>query len=87
MNTNSIIDANVNSELVEADSYKKVLPAMNALQAEEVLQVNLDVSNAVRIAFGALPQIFEHRAGVADMMPKFDLSNFDNLEDYALALS
>jgi hypothetical protein len=87
MNMTTTLDANVNNELARAESYKKVLPAMQALRPEEVMGVNVDLASTVPTMLGALPQIAAYRTAVAEAFTNYPVSNFDNLENWTLALA
>jgi hypothetical protein len=66
-------------------AYDKTLQASLALDEATLLPVNVDLPTAVNTAMGALPQILAQRDHVKDELPKFDLSHFDQLEQFALA--
>jgi hypothetical protein len=83
----NIVGTDINEEPLYAESYKKVLPEIEALDAQKVRQVNLDVPTAVATVLGALPEILAQRADVAKEVAGIDLTQFDKLEEYAMALS
>ncbi len=67
------------------DAYEKTLPTALALEEGTLLPVNVDLPSAVNTAVGSLPRILALRDTVKEELPKFDLSNFDLLEQFALA--
>lgn len=67
------------------DAYDKTLAAALALDAGALLPVNIDLPSAVNTAVAALPQILALRDSVHSELPNFDLSHFDQLEQFALA--
>jgi hypothetical protein len=66
-------------------AYEQTLPMAQALAVADLLPVNVDLPTAVNTAVGKMPQILALRERVKDELPKFDLSHFDQLEQYALA--
>ncbi|HEX3854326.1 MAG TPA: hypothetical protein VHW01_25355 [Polyangiaceae bacterium] len=66
-------------------AYDKTLATAQALDEDELLPVNVDLRDAVNTAVGKLPQILALRQQVQAELPKFDSSQFDVLEQYALA--
>lgn len=66
---------------------KRVLPELQALPTEDLIQVNVDIPTAVSVVLGSLPAIRSYRDAVVKSMNDFDLSAFDKLEDYAIALN
>jgi hypothetical protein len=67
-------------------AYRAVTPELLALDGAPLTPVNIDVVAAVMTVLGAVPQIRTLRPAVKKELPNFDLSNFDKLEQYALAL-
>ncbi len=78
---------NVDSEILYEESYKRVLPELEALPAEQVAHVNLEPMVAVSVVLGTLPELQSFRAELMRRLPDFDLPRFDKLEDYAMALA
>jgi hypothetical protein len=68
-----------------ADAFAKVEPELTALVPEEVAPVALDVTAAVTAVLAAVPRIHEHRAAIAEQLPKHPIGFVDNLETYAHA--
>jgi hypothetical protein len=67
------------------DAYDKTLQAALALDTGALLPVNIDLPSAVNTAVAAVPQILALRDSVQKELPNFDVSNFDRLEQFALA--
>jgi hypothetical protein len=76
----------LNSETIVSDAYKRVEADLAALEQQELVQVNLDVTAAVTTVLGVLPEVKALREQIAQHLPTFDLVSFDKLEDYTLAL-
>jgi hypothetical protein len=66
------------------EAYERAAPAAQALRAEDLVTINIDVPSAVTTAVGALPQIMPYRDKAA-ALPGFDVSAFDQLETYTFA--
>jgi hypothetical protein len=66
------------------EAYERAAPAAQALKAEDLITINIDVPSAVTTAVGALPQIMPFREKAA-ALPGFDVSAFDQLETYTFA--
>ncbi len=77
----------VNSEALAGETYARILPELEALTAEELVAVNLDIPSVVATTLGALPEIRALRSQMVEDVPHFDLAAFDKLEDYAMALN
>lgn len=56
------------------------------LSEDDLFLVRVDVVAAVVTTLGCMPKIAPFRAMIASGIPMFDLSSFDKLEPYALAL-
>ena len=54
---------------------------------DELLQISLDIPQAVATVFGVLPAVKALREQIVKELPTFDVVRFDKLEDYALVLS
>lgn len=76
----------LNEEMLAADAFERVKADFAALGPEELMQINLDIPNAVATILGVLPEVRALRPRIAKELGTFDLSAFDKLEDYALAL-
>jgi hypothetical protein len=87
MQTTSNTPATVNDEVLADETYQRLLPEIEALPAEDVMQVNLDIPSAVTTVLGSLPELRAIRPEIQKHLPEFDLECFDKLEDYTLALT
>jgi hypothetical protein len=67
------------------EAYELALPASQALSADALIAVNIDVPTAMTTVIGKLPQILALRAQVAKRLPEFDIANFDLLSTYTFA--
>lgn len=67
-------------------AFEELAPALEALQPEALLRVNLDVTKAVGTVMLKWPGIRALRPEVEKHLPFFDLARFDRLETLALAL-
>ncbi len=83
----STIQVNVDEEALRVESYRKVLPQMQALMPGELLTVNLDINPAVTTVLGALPQIMTLKSRMEKEAAGVAVENVTNLEDYARAAS
>ncbi|HEU4410372.1 MAG TPA: hypothetical protein VFS43_34275 [Polyangiaceae bacterium] len=68
-----------------AAAYQRVAAEIDALPAERVGVVSVEVSTAVSTVLGAIPRIVELRPEIASRLPKHPLGGIDKLSDYALA--
>ena len=66
--------------------FQRVEAEVRAVPEGDLVSVNLDVPSAVATALGALPEIVAQRDEVA-ALKGVDLSKFDKIRDYALALA
>jgi hypothetical protein len=66
------------------EAYERAAPSAQALKAEDLITINIDVPTAVTTAVGALPQIMTFRDQAA-ALNGFDVSAFDQLETYTMA--
>ena len=80
-NRNAIAEARAQA------AFERVKPLLAKLAPQDLLQVNLDISLAVRTILAALPRGRALRKQLVKELPFFDIGSFDRLEDYALALS
>lgn len=65
-------------------AFERALPASQALDANTLIPINIDVPTAVATTAGRLPGIMAHRER-AQALAEFDVSAFDELETHALA--
>jgi hypothetical protein len=63
-----------------------VRPEIEAIDARDLIPINIDIPNVIVLILGALPRILALRDQVAAKLPFFDIANFDRLEDSVLAL-
>jgi len=68
------------------DGFQRVEAEVRAVPERDLVPVNLDVPSAVATALGALPEIAGLRDEVAALKGA-DMSKFDKIRDYALALA
>lgn len=68
-----------------ATAFERVKDEMAALDASELLRVNVDIPRAVMTVMGALPALWALRPTIATGIPCFSLDAIDKLETYALA--
>jgi hypothetical protein len=84
------VDNNVlnklNDETIVSDADERVKADLAAMDQDDLIQVNLDVTAAVTTVLGVLPEVRALREQIAKELPTFDLVAFDKLEDYTLAL-
>jgi hypothetical protein len=64
-----------------------VKPDLDALNLDELIQVNADIPSTVSTILGVLPEVTSLRPRMEKELPSFNLGAFDKLEDCALALS
>jgi hypothetical protein len=69
------------------DAYIRVKAALDALQPDELVQINLDVPTAVATILGVLPKLHALEPEIEKHLPTFDLARYRSLEDVAFALS
>jgi hypothetical protein len=67
------------------EAFDRALPASQALDAKALTIINIDVPSAVTLTVGKLPGIMALR-DQAQALPGFDVSAFDQLETYTLAI-
>jgi hypothetical protein len=66
-------------------AFDEVLPEIEGMPADTVLQVNLDIPRAVSVVLGAEPHIRAFEAQIHEQLPKHDLAAIQRLRIYALA--
>lgn len=66
-------------------AYNSVVAELEALPADELTPVNLDVMASVNTAVGVIPELKNLRGLIAKELPGFNLKAFDKLHRYALA--
>ncbi len=85
-NSTSIIQNEVRQEILAEDAYKRVLPELQAIAADDLLQVSVDPTAATAIALGARPRLLAMRKQLQENLPGFPAGMVDKIEDYAYAL-
>jgi hypothetical protein len=66
-------------------AFARMEQKIRAVPESDFRTMNLDVTAIVAQVLGAVPKILKHRSILA-LMPTFDISQVDHLQDYALAL-
>ncbi len=66
------------------EAYDRATPIAQALNAADLVTINIDLPTAITTAVGALPQIMTFRDEAATL-PGFDVSAFDQLETFTFA--
>jgi len=74
-------------EKIAKDAYDRVKADWAALQPDQLLQVNLDLQLASQTILGSWPEIKALREQLVKELPNFNVTQFDLLEDYVLALT
>ncbi len=67
-------------------AFDRKLPKAKALSEQDVLMVNVDVPTTMTTVLGGEESIASLRERIVDEPPKFDITRFDNIEIYAVAL-
>jgi hypothetical protein len=81
------MDKSVNQEALASAAFDRVLPELKELRDEDLLTISLDIPAAVYTVLGTLKELGPVRELIEKELPSFALSQLDNLQDYALALS
>ncbi|MBN1612018.1 MAG: hypothetical protein JW940_35635 [Polyangiaceae bacterium] len=68
-------------------AYEELLPEILAVTEESIPPILIDIPTAVTTVLGSLPEIRALRPEMVESLPKFDLAQFDKLEQYTLAIS
>jgi len=66
-------------------AFDSTLQLSQSVRIDDLLPVNVDLPSAVNTAVGSLPRLLALRDRVKEELPKFDLSHFEQLEQFALA--
>ncbi|NUP07991.1 MAG: hypothetical protein HOW73_18245 [Polyangiaceae bacterium] len=72
-------------EIVEA--FEALRPEIEALTDEELLPVTTDIPSAIISVLGSLPGLTGLRAAIVAESPTYDMTAYDRIELYALALA
>jgi hypothetical protein len=70
-----------------AAAFQELLPQIQAVPEDTLSPILIDIPTAVTTVLGALPRIRELRPEIVETLRRFDLSEFDRLEQYTLAVS
>lgn len=80
----------VNVDMMEqprlSEALERMRPKFAAIPTDKLLQIIVDPIAAAATAQGALPEIMTLRGRIVTDVPKFDVTNLDELEMYTLAL-
>jgi len=68
------------------DAYQRLVEEIRAVPVTALLTMNIDIPQAVTTALGALPELRAFRERIVKELPGFDITRFDKLEAYALAV-
>jgi len=74
-------------ELLFDASFRLVEPEIADLPVQRVKRVNLDVPSAVVMVLGIAPRLLIYREDIVQEFRSFDVTRFDRLEHYTMALS
>src|SRR5688572_10472117 len=67
-------------------AYAQIEDELAAVPEEELILIRTDVTGAVALVLGALPEVRALRPEIEELWRKFDFERFDKLEVYARAL-
>ncbi|WP_437978567.1 hypothetical protein WMF11_19600 [Sorangium sp. So ce295] len=68
-----------------AAAFDKTLPEIEALSADRLIAINLDIPRIVSQVLGVLPGLLALRSAIAERLPTHEIASLDRLEAYALA--
>ena len=85
--TSPVQKTKLSDEILFEEPYQRLRGELDALPRDDVEEVNLDLTTAIALVFGVLPQLTIHRDAIEKQLPGFDLARFDKIEDYTMALS
>ncbi|HEX4341371.1 MAG TPA: hypothetical protein VH062_35930 [Polyangiaceae bacterium] len=86
METNNVNVTTATDQMLFEEPFNELLPEFEALTAEQVTVVNLDIPAAVTTVLGVAPAIVEMKDALA-ALPDFNTERAANLRTYALAMS
>lgn len=69
------------------EAYRRLKPELIALEVAELKQLNISAARTVQRVVAALPRLRSLRQELSEVLPTFDQSLFDKLEDCALVLA
>jgi hypothetical protein len=87
MNKIPNIKTSIDDEALASETYERILPELQALKTEELILINRDIPTVVTTTLGALPEIKALRPEIVEQLPRFDITSFNKLEDYAFTLN
>src|SRR4051794_14435888 len=67
----------LSDETIVSDADARVTADLAALDPEDLVQVNLEITPAVTTVLGVLPELKALREQIAKELPTFDLASFD----------
>jgi hypothetical protein len=73
-------------EMASSAAYEAALPEIEAVAETDLSKIVVDVMTVVPRVLGKLPKLRELRPSILEEMPKLDITKFDKLEMYTLAL-
>lgn len=82
----NLINLDTNEQPKLRDAAERVRPKFSAIPQDRLLPILVDPIAATATTQGALPEILLYREQLISELPKFDISNLDQLDLYALAL-
>ena len=82
----SIVETTTSEQPRLRSAFERARPSFSVIPKEELEQIALDPLSITATVQGALPKITVLREQILSETPKFDISNVDQLETYALAL-
>jgi hypothetical protein len=85
--TSPVQKTKLSDEILFEEPYQRLRGELDALSQDDVEEVNLDVTTAIALVFGVLPQLTHYRDAIVTQMPGFDIARFDKIEDYTMTLS
>ena len=84
-NNTSAVELGAAMDPREQIAYDATLPAANALRADDLIAVNLDIGTTVSTTVAVAQSMLVHRDFIAKL-PDFDMTSIDGLETAGLAL-
>lgn len=68
-------------------AYERLADEIRAVPESALIKMNLDIPTAVTTVLGALPEIRSLRSRIVAELPLIDITRFDKIEDYTLAVA
>jgi hypothetical protein len=82
-----LIPTQTNASPRSAAAFEELLPELLAVSEDSIPPILIDIPTAVTTVLGALPRIRQLRPDIVETLRRFDLAEFDKLEQYTLAVS